>query len=241
MMPPGPPPTNDVSQSKILLVDDDVELLDMLRTYLARDGFDVIVESDAEAGVAAALAGDCQLVVLDVMMPRLSGIEALTRIRRESHVPVLMLTAKGDDADRIVGLELGADDYVPKPCTPRELAARVRAILRRTQSAEPADGAAAIETGPLKLFPQQRRAEWDRQPLDLTSTEFNLLEALARNAGRPVSKEALSEHALGRPLTRFDRSIDVHMSSIRRKLGTLPDGRSWIQTVVRQGYQLVRE
>jgi DNA-binding response OmpR family regulator len=201
---------NDVSQSKILLVDDDVELLDMLRTYLARDGFDVIVESDAEAGVAAALAGDFQLVVLDVMMPRLTGIEALTRIRRVSRVPVLMLTAKGDEADRIVGLELGADDYVPKPCAPRELAARVRAILRRTQSVETPDGAAPIEAGPLKLFPQQRRAEWDGRPLDLTSTEFNLLEALARNAGRPVTKEALSEHALGRPLTRFDRSIDVH-------------------------------
>src|SRR3982751_2010091 len=128
-----------VSQAKILLVDDDVELLDMLRTYLSRDGFDVIVESDAEAGVAAALAGDFQLVVLDVMMPRLSGIDALTQIRRESRVPVLMLTAKGDEADRIVGLELGADDYVPKPCAPRELAARVRAILRRTQSNETAD------------------------------------------------------------------------------------------------------
>ena len=230
-----------MSQSKILLVDDDVELLDMLRTYLARDGFDVIVESDAEAGVAAALSGDFQLIVLDVMMPRLSGIEALTQIRRASRVPVLMLTAKGDEADRIVGLELGADDYVPKPCTPRELVARVRAILRRTQSNDTPDGAAAIETGQLKLFPQQRRAEWDGRPLELTSTEFNLLEALARNAGRPVSKEALSEHALGRPLTRFDRSIDVHVSSIRRKLGTLPDGRSWIQTVVRQGYQLIRE
>jgi two-component system OmpR family response regulator/two-component system response regulator CpxR len=240
MIAPGRPGRN-VSQAKILLVDDDVELLDMLRTYLARDGFDVIVESDAEAGVAAALAGDFQLVVLDVMMPRLSGIDALTQIRRASRVPVLMLTAKGDEADRIVGLELGADDYVPKPCAPRELAARVRAILRRTQSSETADGGAAIETGPLRLFPQQRRAEWDGRPLELTSTEFNLLEALARNAGRPVSKETLSEQALGRPLTRFDRSIDVHMSSIRRKLGTLPDGRSWIQTVVRQGYQLVRE
>ena len=230
-----------MSQSKILLVDDDEELLDMLRTYLARDGFDVVVESDAEAGVVAAVAGDFQLVVLDVMMPRLSGIDALTQIRRVSRVPVLMLTAKGDEADRIVGLELGADDYVPKPCTPRELAARVRAILRRTQSSETSDGAATVEAGPLKLFPQQRRAEWGGRSLELTSTEFNLLEALARNAGRPVSKEALSEHALGRPLTRFDRSIDVHVSSIRRKLGTLPDGRSWIQTVVRQGYQLVRE
>jgi len=179
--------------------------------------------------------------VLDVVMPRMSGIEALTRIRQVSRIPVLMLTAKGDDADRIVGLELGADDYVPKPCTPRELAARIRAILRRTQADDTAGGPVAIESGPLKLFPRQRRAEWGDKPLDLTSTEFNLLEALARHAGRPVSKEALSEYALGRPLTRFDRSIDVHVSSIRRKLGMLPDGRSWIQTVVRQGYQLIRD
>ena len=227
---------------KLLLVDDDVELLDMLKTYLEREGFEVTVNNDAEAGVSSALSGDFELVVLDVMMPRMSGIEALSRIRMASRVPVLMLTAKGDDADRIVGLELGADDYVPKPCTPRELVARVRAILRRTQAADETEELpAVIESGQLKLYPRQRRAEWDGKPLDLTSTEFNLLEALALAAGRPVSKDALSEQALGRPLARFDRSIDVHVSSIRRKLGTLADGRSWIQTVVRQGYQLVKE
>jgi len=176
------------------------------------------------------------------MMPRMSGIEVLSRIRSTSRIPVLMLTAKGDDADRIVGLELGADDYVPKPCTPRELVARIRAILRRTQAAgDDAEMPPIIESGPLKVYPRQRRAEWDGRMLDLTSTEFNLLEALARSAGRPVSKNRLSELALGRPLTRFDRSIDVHISSIRRKLGTLIDGRSWIQTVVRQGYQLIKE
>ena len=224
---------------KVLLVDDDVDLLDMLQAYLRRDGFDVRTESEPEAGIAAALSNEHQLVVLDVMMPRVSGIEALARIRAQSRVPVLMLTAKGDDADRIVGLELGADDYVPKPCTPRELAARIRAILRRTQGG--GEGAAVIATGPLKLYPRQRRAEWNGKPLDLTSTEFNLLEALARNAGHPVGKPALSEQALGRPLARYDRSIDVHVSSIRRKLGTLPDGRTWIQTVLRQGYQLVCE
>ncbi len=231
-----------MTAANILLVDDDVELLDMLRSYMEREGFEVATASEAEHGVAAALSGNHQLVVLDVMMPRMSGIEALTRIRMTSRVPVLMLTAKGDDADRIVGLELGADDYVPKPCTPRELVARVRAILRRTQGAEGAEEApVTIESGPLRLFPRQRRAEWHGRPLDLTSTEFNLLDALARNAGRPVSKDQLSEHALGRPLARFDRSIDVHVSSIRRKLGTLPDGRSWIQTVVRLGYQLIKE
>ena len=234
--------TNSVTVANILLVDDDVELLDMLKTYLEREGFAVTVTDDPEVGVKAALSGEFGLVVLDVMMPRMSGIEVLSRIRSTSRIPVLMLTAKGDDADRIIGLELGADDYVPKPCTPRELLARVRAILRRTQPAgQDEEMPAVIESGQLKLFPRQRRAECDGKLLDLTSTEFNLLEALTRNAGRTVSKDALSEMALGRPLARFDRSIDVHISSIRRKLGTLPDGRSWIQTVVRQGYQLIRE
>lgn len=230
-----------MTSEKILLVDDDVELLDMLKIYLEREGFAVTATSDAEAGVAAALSGEYALAALDVMMPRMSGIEALSRIRMTSRIPVLMLTAKGEDADRIVGLELGADDYVPKPCTPRELVARIRAILRRSNATDETEAPALIESGPLKIFPQQRRAEWRGKPLDLTSTEFNLLEALARSAGRAVSKGALSEQALARPLSRFDRSIDVHVSSIRRKLGTLPDGRSWIQTVVRQGYQLIKE
>ena len=231
-----------MTDSNILLVDDDVDLLKMLKTYLEREGFAVTATDDPKAGVVAALSGEFGLAVLDVMMPRMSGIEVLSRIRSTSRIPVLMLTARGDDADRIVGLELGADDYVPKPCTPRELVARIRAILRRTQAAsEDGEMPAIIESGPLKFFPRQRRAEWNGQTLDLTSTEFNLLETLVRNAGRPVSKNRLSELALGRTLTRFDRSIDVHISSIRRKLGTLPDGRSWIQTVVRQGYQLIKE
>jgi two-component system, OmpR family, response regulator len=231
-----------VTASRILLVDDDVELLEMLKTYMEREGFAVTFASNAEAGVAAALSDDFKLVVLDVMMPRMNGLEALSRIRLGSRIPVLMLTGKGDDADRIAGLELGADDYVPKPCSPRELVARVRAILRRTQPAEEMDAEPAmIESGSLKLFPRQRRAEWAGKQLDLTSTEFNLLDALVRSAGRPVSKNELSKYALGRPLARFDRSIDVHVSSIRRKLGILPDGRSLIQTVVRHGYQLIEE
>ena len=227
--------------ARILLVDDDVELATMLSEYLVRDGFDVLAVPDGESGVAEALSGRFALVVLDVMMPGIGGIEALRRIRAASTVPVLMLTARGDDLDRIVGLELGADDYVPKPCLPRELAARLRAILRRSQqSAEPA-AQAPLVVGPLKLMPAQRRVEWDGAPVELTSTEFNLLEVLARNAGRPVSKADLSAQALGRPLARFDRNIDVHLSSIRHKLGQLPDGRSCIQTVYRQGYQLIRE
>lgn len=229
------------SAIQILLVDDDVELAGMLRDYLAQEGFAATAVNDGEAGVHEALSGKYAIVVLDVMMPRLGGIEALRRIRAASRVPVLMLTAKGDDMDRIVGLELGADDYVPKPCLPRELVARLRAILRRTSQMIELASVAPLLVGKLSIFPEQRRIEWDARTVDLTSTEFNLLELLARHAGRPVSKDVLSEQALGRPLARFDRSIDVHLSSIRHKLGCLADGRSCIQTVYRQGYQLIRE
>lgn len=223
----------------VLLVDDDVELAEMLSDYLVQDGFLVTALHDGASAVDAALSGRFAIAVLDVMMPRLSGVEVLRRIRALSTMPVLMLTAKGDDMDRIVGLELGADDYVPKPCQPRELAARLRAILRRSAPAsEPAN--AAIVVGDLSVHSALRRVEWAGAAVDLTSTEFNLLEMLARHAGRPVSKSDLSEQALGRALVRFDRSIDVHLSSIRHKLGSLPDGRSCIQTVYRQGYQLIR-
>jgi DNA-binding response OmpR family regulator len=227
---------------KVLLVDDDVELVAMLANYLQREGFDVGAAHDGDAGAREALTGDYAIAVLDVMMPQVDGLEALRRIRAKSQLPVVMLTARGDGTDRIVGLELGADDYVPKPCSPRELLARIRAILRRTQAAESVNPTIApIEVGALTIWPAQRRAEWAGNALTLTSTEFNLLEALARNAGRPVSKSELSEQALGRPLARYDRSIDVHMSSIRHKLGTLADGRSCIQTVHRLGYQYLRE
>ncbi len=226
--------------TRILLVDDDAELSGMLCDFLNRDGFEATSVQDGERGVEQALSGAFAAVVLDVMMPGVNGIEALRRIRAASKVPVLMLTAKGDDMDRIVGLELGADDYVPKPCLPRELAARLRAILRRTLPIGEVTGQ-PISVGSLTVLPEQRRVEWAGRSVELTSTEFNLLEVLARNAGRPVSKGDLSEQALGRPLARFDRSIDVHLSSIRHKLGSLPDGRSCIQTVFRQGYQLIRE
>lgn len=231
--------------AKVLLVDDDVELIEMLRDYLQRDGFAVDAVYDGTSAVAAALSGDYAIAVLDVMMPGMGGIEVLRRIRAKSVMPVLMLTALGDDAERIDGLELGADDYVPKPCTPRELAARIRAILRRTAGAEPSTGAgsppAVVSVGDLVLWPEQRRAVWGQQPLDLTCTEFNLLEVLARNAGHAVSKDELSRQGLGRTLSRFDRSIDVHVSSIRHKLAPLADGRSLILTVFRKGYQLIRE
>lgn len=225
---------------RVLLVDDDEELAAMLREYLDQEGFEATAVHDGESGVAEALSGRYAIAVLDVMMPRVNGVEALRRIRATSRLPVLMLTAKGDDIDRILGLELGADDYVPKPCTPRELVARIRAILRRGE-ASGEDPTGALSNGPLTLWPARRAAEWTGRPLDLTSTEFTLLEVLARSAGKVVSKRELSELGLGRPLARFDRSIDVHVSSLRHKLGPRADGQSWIQTVRGVGYQLVKE
>lgn len=227
----------------VLLVDDDVELAEMLRDYLQSDGFAVELRHDGDAAIQAMSLKPYALVVLDVMMPGKSGIEVLRHIRQHSTTPVLMLTARGDDIDRIMGLELGADDYVPKPCSPRELAARIRAILRRSTTTETNshNHQQCITVGGLSLWPAQRMAEWNGRQLNLTSTEFNLLEVLASRAGTAVSKNELSEQGLGRPLARFDRSIDVHMSSIRHKLGCLQDGRSCIQTVIRKGYQLIRE
>lgn len=183
------------------------------------------------------------IVVLDVMMPKLNGIDTLKNIRQQSNVPVIMLTAKGDNTDRIIGLELGADDYVPKPSTPREIVARIRAILRRMKPQEENIGVPTtqINVGALTIWPTQRLVEWDGQPITLTNTEFNLLEILAKNAGQVVTKQDLSQFALGRPLARFDRSIDVHLSSVRHKLGLLPDGRQCIQTVFRLGYQLLKD
>jgi len=226
---------------RVLLVDDDAELSELLVEYLRRDGFDAETVGDGLAGVARALEGRFDIVVLDVMMPGIDGVEALRRIRAASRVPVLMLTARGDDVDRIVGLELGADDYVPKPCTPRELAARLRAILRRTGEArDDARGVdASIVAGPLTIWPAQRRAAMDGATLALTSTEFNVLASLARQAGRVVDKGELSQEALGRPLARFDRSLDVHLSSLRQKLGARSDGSPWIETVRGRGYQFV--
>ena len=221
--------------AQVLLADDDVELSGMLTEYLEREGFGVTAVHDGEAAARLALSGGYQIVVLDVMMPKVDGIEALRLIRQASRVPVIMLTARGDDVDRIVGLELGADDYVPKPCTPRELVARLRAILRRAQPG--ADGG-PLEVGAMTLWPEKRKAQWRGREVHLTSIEFNVLEVLMRNAGRVVSKDDISEQALGRPLARFDRSIDVHLSSIRQKLG---EGARLIRTVRGLGYHLVKE
>ena len=227
--------------SRVLFIDDDVELCALHQEVLESEGFEVSLAYDGESGVEAMARSPSDIVVLDVMMPGMGGVETLRQIRQSSSVPVLMLTARGDDIDRILGLELGADDYVTKPCTPRELVARVRAILRRVTSGGRPEATGVLRTGALLVEPAARRASWRGEPLDLTSTEFNLLDQLVREVGRVVSKEELSQRALGRKLARYDRSIDVHLSNLRAKLGQLADGRSPIQTVRGQGYQLVAE
>lgn len=225
----------------VLLIDDDVELLEMLKEYVELEDFAAAVAHDGETGLAALQARAYDIVVLDVMMPKMNGLQTLKSIRSQSNVPIIMLTAKGDDTDRILGLELGADDYVTKPCTPRELVARLRAILRRAKPESAPQALTLITVGALLIWPQQRRAEWSGKLLDLTSTEFNLLEVLAKNAGQAVSKNELSLQALGRPLARFDRNIDVHLSAIRQKLGHMADGRHCIQTLYRLGYLLLKD
>ena len=223
---------------RIALIDDDASLTELLGDYLRAEGFDVMVAADGIRGAELALSGTADMVVLDIMMPGQSGIDTLRQIRQTSTIPVLMLTGRGDDLDRILGLELGADDYVPKPCTPRELLARIRAILKRTSpdlSVSP-----TLQSGDLVLKPGERRAELHGAALRLTSTEYSLLEILVRHIGSVVSKDQLSEQALGRPLARFDRSIDMHISSLRSKLGPRPDGQPWIETVIRRGYQFIK-
>lgn len=224
--------------SKLLLVDDDVELVGMLKEFLQQEGFDVTAAHDGISAEQYVLASHFDLMVLDVMMPLQDGIQTLKKIRTHSTIPVIMLTAKGDNDDKITGLELGADDYVPKPCTPRELVARIRAILKRVTPQSSAPKAMVI--GELTVNSAQRVATFQTHVLTLTSTEFNLLETLARHAGTVISKEELSLQALARPLARFDRSIDVHLSSLRQKLTQYAGNPHLIQTVYRKGYQLVK-
>ncbi|WP_337996901.1 response regulator transcription factor [Oleispirillum naphthae] len=214
----------------LLLIDDDRELAAMLTEYLAAEGFTVSARHTAQAGIAAALSGGFAAVILDVMLPDRTGIDALKTIRAESRIPILMLTARGDDVDRVLGLEMGADDYLPKPFLPRELVARIRAVLRRT--AEPA-AAGPLLHGGLSLDAPRREAALDGRPLDLTATEFNLLEILLRERPRVVTKDELSMRVLGHPRRPYDRSIDVHVSNIRQKLGTVA-----IETVRGVGYRM---
>ena len=224
--------------TKILLVDDDVELCEMLDEYLATEGFEVTAVHDGHAALERAAQGGWDAVILDVMMPGMSGFDVLRALRPITAAPVLMLTARGEDTDTVVGLELGADDYVAKPCSPRVLVARLRALLRRAQGEEPSRS--TLRVGDLMLDPAARRVMVEGNEVELTGAEFNLLALLVRNAGRVVEKETLAEEALGRPLQAYDRRIETHMTQIRRKLGPLPDGAARIRTVRGAGYQYVR-
>lgn len=218
---------------KLLIVDDDVGLCELLTERLSAEGFILETVHDGARGLERALSGEHALIVLDLMLPGLNGLDLLRRLRIRSQVPVLMLTARGEDVDRILGLEIGADDYLPKPFNPHELIARIRAILRRTGISAPAG--AAIEVGTVRLDPGTREARVAETPLPLTSVEFSLLEVFLRNAGRTLSREQLTETVLGRKCGPFDRAIDVHVSNLRRKLGRSGDGE-WIKSVRGNGY-----
>lgn len=226
---------------QLLLIDDDLELCQLLQEYLSSEGFGVEAVHSAPQGLERARSGEHTLVILDVMLPGASGFEVLRQLRQESRIPVLMLTARGEDVDRIVGLEMGADDYLAKPFNPRELVARIRAIQRRSADrSEPAAAPAELLTlGDLRLDPGARSLARGGAVIELTAVEFSLAEMLLRHAGLVVSREDLVRGVLGRRLTPYDRSIDVHMSSLRKKLGPAPDGQERIKTIRGLGYQLL--
>ena len=223
-------------QNSILLVDDDAALSAMVREYLEAEGFSVEMRGDGVTGLERALEGDLDAVILDVMMPEMNGIEVLRRLRQQSNVPVLMLTAKGDQIDRVLGLELGADNYIAKPYYPRELVARLRAVLRRGPSVPPP--ASSFTLLDLQVQPSARRAAWNGQELDLTATEFAILDALMRACDDVSTKNDLSLHALGRRREAYDRSVDVHVSNLRLKLQAATGGRIAIETIRGVGYRL---
>jgi two-component system response regulator CpxR len=223
--------------SRILIADDDRELCSLLADYLRREGFAVDAVHDSEAALARLRDPITRpdLLILDVMMPGRDGLETLRALRPQVRLPVIMLSARGEPVDRVVGLELGADDYLSKPCLPRELLARVRTQLRRL--AQPA--ADELSVGPLHLHPAERRAELDGHELRLTGAEFSLLFALAQNAGRVVDKATLTRLALGRDIERFDRSVDVHVSRLRRKLAEAAPAAPAIESIRGAGYLLI--
>ncbi|BDC84474.1 TPA: response regulator [Aeromonas hydrophila] len=223
---------------KILLVDDDLELTQLLTEILTLEGFQVTVAEDGEEGLQRLAEQHFNLVLLDVMMPKLNGFAMLARLRKTHDTPVLMLTARGDSQDRVNGLEAGADDYLAKPFDDRELLARVRAILRRTQGTQPQRGGSSEEVRfmDLVLQPGLQQVSCHGELLELTATEFGLLECLLRNPGQIVSKSQLSELVLGKKLEPFDRAIDMHLSNLRKKLPERTDGQPRFKTVRGRGY-----
>ena len=219
---------------RVLVIDDDVELFQLVTRYLAREGFAISLAPNGATGVEQALAGKFSLIMLDVMMPDMDGFEVLRSIREHSRTPVLMLTARGDTRDRVRGLEMGADDYLPKPFDPAELVARIRAILRRSSPWNPASGVMVI--GDVEMDAGARTVRRNGVPVDLTTVEFDLLAALMRAAGNAVSRQDLVRTVLGRDFSPFDRSIDTHVCNLRRKLGLLKDGGERIKGVRGSGY-----
>jgi len=223
----------------LLVIDDDVELCNLVSRFLVREGFQIDAVNGGAQGIERALSGDYALVVLDVMMPEMSGFDVLRRIRAESPLPVLMLTARGDALDRVLGLEMGADDYLPKPFSPPELAARIRAILRRAKPGA-TQGSTTITVGEIELDSGARVVRHGHQLINLTTVEFDLLEALMRGAGQVLNREKLTRDILGREFSPFDRSIDTHVCNLRKKIGPLPDGTDRIKGVRGIGYLYAR-
>lgn len=221
-------------QTNILIVDDDVELCGLLKEFLEAEGLGVRIANDGRAGLDEARKPGLDLIVLDVMMPELSGMDVLKELRKESRIPVIMLTARGEDLDRILGLELGADDYLPKPCNPRELLARIRAVLRRSSMTA---GRNEIAVDDLEMNIGSRQIKRAGEEVDLTSTEFSILLSLLQHQGDVVSKRDLYISALNREPVQHDRSIDMHVSNLRRKLGPTADGEPRIETIRGIGYQ----
>lgn len=224
--------------NKILIIDDDEELCELVSEYLSVEGFEIEAVHDGETGLQKALSNEFDLVTLDVMLPKKNGFDVLRELRQTSKIPVLMLTARGEDMERIVGLEIGADDYLPKPFNPRELVARLRAILRRTETAENQNHAEndKLTVDDVEVQISARSALRGGADLNLTSVEFDLLAELLRHAGRVVKKEDLSERVLERKLSPFDRSLDMHVSNLRKKLGNRADDAEIIKTVRSVGY-----
>jgi two-component system response regulator CpxR len=225
-------------RATIVVIDDDVEMTEMLSEYLEPEGFQVEVRHDGDTGLKRALQGQCLLVVLDVMLPRMNGFEVLRRLRASSTVPVLMLTARGDAVDRVVGLQTGADDDLPKPFDPQELVARVQAILRRTapSALRPQTTGDVLTMGDVILDSRARIVRRGGTIVDLTAAEFDLLRTVLRSGGRVIGREELFREVLDREFSVFDRSIDNHVSSLRKKLGPQPGGGDRIRAVRNAGY-----
>jgi two-component system response regulator CpxR len=225
-----------MDMSKVLIIDDDEELCELVSEYLDVEGFETSVVNDGASGLEAARSGKYDMAILDVMLPKMNGFEVLKNLRTDSKLPVLMLTARGDDMERIVGLETGADDYLPKPFNPRELVARLRAIMRRVNGDGAEKGSDKIQVEDIELSEASRSAKLNGEEVVLTSVEFDLLKHLLLEAGKIIKKEDLSVRVLDRELSPFDRSLDMHISNLRKKLGLREDGSDRIKTVRSVGY-----